>query len=72
MFSQQIAALQAQQSDYETILRSSRGLNTARSAHDLLMALAGPAIANGVFRANLAFIDQDEHGEPAWIEVMAV
>ncbi|MDY0092291.1 MAG: ATP-binding protein [Candidatus Vecturithrix sp.] len=71
-FSQQIAALQTQQAITETILQISHGLNTARSAHDLLMALAGPAIANGVFRANLAFIDQDEHGEPAWIENVAV
>jgi signal transduction histidine kinase/DNA-binding response OmpR family regulator len=69
---QQIATLQTQQAITETILHISRGLNTARNEPDLLMALASPAIANGVFRANLAFIDPDEHGEPAWVQNVAL
>ena len=71
-FSEQIARLKAQQTITETILDISRGLNAARNVHEILMALTGPAITNGVFRANLVFIDPDEHGEPAWIENVAV
>jgi signal transduction histidine kinase/DNA-binding response OmpR family regulator len=68
---QQIATLQTQQTITETILQISRGLNTARNAHDLLMALAIPSIANGIVRASLSFIEPDEHGEPVWVEHVA-
>ncbi len=66
-----IAELEAAQARAEALNQIACDLNTARDANELLQTLAWPAQEAGAAKATLLFIDLDEAGDPAWIEIVA-
>jgi PAS domain S-box-containing protein len=63
--------LQEQKSEFETLYRISRDLNTVGDTEELLQVLARPAIQAGAARITMLYVDLDEAGEPAWVEIAA-
>ncbi len=68
----QVEALKSQLIQARTLQEIGRDLNMARNEMDLLRALAQPALSVDAAEISLAYVDLDDMGRPAYLEVVAM